>query len=196
MLAAVIRSPRPSTCPSESALHAAVEAQPGDGPLSPERGCGQVIAQQQVNLPLPEERGPRFLPEGRVFVGPQREQLEGPVRLAGVAIEIHELGLDDDRAHVASLGLLELPDRQPGGSLAPSVQGLLDRAGLAFDLEVHQGFLNLMDTLVELLELLIVLGLDLGSEIPRLESDPGPPEAGRGPGRDSRPGERAGTIPG
>ena len=125
----------------------------------------RVVAQEQVDLALPHERHPRLGSQVRVVAGAHREELERLVGLAGVAVEVDELRLDDRRAHVAAIGLLELGDGQPRGTLAAGEAGLLDRPGLPLDLEVDQAVLDLLHGLVELVELLLELGLLLGSEV-------------------------------
>ena len=71
-------------------------------------------------------------------IAPDGQQLQGFVRLAGVAIEVDEPRLDDRRAHAAALGVGEQRDRPAGAALRKGERRLFDGPGLSFDLQLVQ----------------------------------------------------------
>ena len=133
-------------------------------------GGGRVVAQEEVNLSLPHERGARLGSQVGVLAGPRGKQFHRSVGLTGEAEQVDELRLDDHRAHIAAIGFLELADGQPGCPLIASGDGLLDRTRLALDLQVHQVVFHLLDPLIELFKLLPVLRFRLrGRKVARLD---------------------------
>ena len=110
-------SPRVSAGAAASGAVAAVDANPGDRPVAPERMRGQIVAQEKIDSALPQSPRPGLGAEVGIVDRTDGEQLEGLVGLAGVAIEVDEPRLDDGGADVVAFGVGEQRDGPAGASL-------------------------------------------------------------------------------
>ena len=103
-------------------------ANPGDCPVAPETCRREIVAQQKVDSSLPQCTRSGLGAEVGIVDRTDREQVEGFVRLAGVAIEVNEPRLDDGGAEVIAFGVGEQRDGPARRASGKGERRLFERA--------------------------------------------------------------------